>query len=87
MCKIYVVSKDGALNMVHAHTNRIPICTEMLLKQCNFLTDCSPSANAIVRSIFLPCFGRVELSNVYVSWHCRCLYAAYVVESAACSGV
>jgi len=60
--RIYGVSTGGALNMVYAYTNCLPICTEMLLRQCIFLTYCCNSANKIVRSMFT-CFGRVELSN------------------------
>jgi len=62
MYRIYGVTTDGALNMVYAHTNCLPICTEMLLRQCSFLTDCSNSLNKIVRFIFT-CFGCVELSK------------------------
>jgi len=53
MYRIYGVSTDGALNMVYAYTNCLPICTEMLLRQCNFLTDCSNSVNKLCE-LYLP---------------------------------
>jgi len=61
MYKIYGVSGES-LNFVYALTKCLPICTDLLIRQLNFLKKCVKINNKVVQYVY-DCFGQKELLN------------------------
>ena len=61
MYKIYGVSGD-MLHLIYAYTYCIPLKSELLVRQCTFLTNCCKVNNSALQFIY-ECFGRRDLRD------------------------